>query len=547
MVFRVQLYDQLIFSLTVNHVIQTYRTPYKVVIKLNLTIMWKLNYKDRNNGFTLIELLVTMGIIAVLAGIAVVSIGKIKGTTRQTTCVNNLRSISQGLQLYYNDFRIFPDDGYPDDANDTMPLSTELTGYIKDKSTFLCPEDNDTTSTGNFASYDPYYVSRKASYGTDELAIGCPRHRGADNSTSLFSSGSTEITKIGTVLANGQEIPPDGTKAQRTISSGSDVMTFSDGSTVTISNVQAGYGVFLLQSVVLADGTIYSLIRVENDGTINVQVSSGSKFEIVTPSALVGVRGTQFTVTTTNLGFTTDVSLTDGTVVLMNRATGKTTTLTGVDAGTVNMPTHSHLHYHIDGTSHTPSHIAQNNAHHGHHVAAIKAAAAAADPDDVDDDSDGYTENQGDCNDADSSVNPGATEIFDNGIDDDCNPATLDNFADPVLVDLINMSPPVESSDLKSALLAASPLSSTVLTAAIDRSPNMNSSDLKEVLRNESALTDTVIIAAIDRTTPMDSCDLKDVLVNESPLATEVLQAAIVRDPAMEPNDLQAVLDAQGQ
>ncbi len=170
--------------------------------------MWKLKYKGRNKGFTLIELLVTIGIIAVLAGIGVVTVSKIRATSQQTTCVSNLRSISQALQLYYNDFRIFPDDGYPDDTDDILPLSTELANYITTKSTFVCPEDNNTTSTGNFASYDRYYIARKDSYGTDELAIGCPRHRGADNSTSLFSSGSTEITKIGTVLANGQEIPP---------------------------------------------------------------------------------------------------------------------------------------------------------------------------------------------------------------------------------------------------------------------------------------------------------------------------------------------------
>ena len=122
--------------------------------------MWKLKYSGRNRGFTLIELLVTIGIIGILGGIGVVTIGKINGTKNQTTCISNLRAISQGLQSYYNDFRVFPDDGYPDDANDAMPLSTELAGYLKDKSTFVCPEDNDTTSKGNFASYDPYYVAR---------------------------------------------------------------------------------------------------------------------------------------------------------------------------------------------------------------------------------------------------------------------------------------------------------------------------------------------------------------------------------------------------
>ena len=67
-----------------------------------------------------------------------------------------MKSISQALQLYYNDFRVFS----PMTATlmmlmTRMPLSTELAGYLKDKSTFVCPEDNDTTSTGNFASYDP--------------------------------------------------------------------------------------------------------------------------------------------------------------------------------------------------------------------------------------------------------------------------------------------------------------------------------------------------------------------------------------------------------
>ena len=42
------------------------------------------------------------------------------------------------------------------------------------------------------------------------------------------------------------------------------------------------------------------------------------------------------------------------------------------------------------------------------------------DPNDIDDDNDGYTENQGDCDDNDAQVNPGATEIED-GIDNDCD------------------------------------------------------------------------------------------------------------------------------
>jgi hypothetical protein len=48
----------------------------------------------------------------------------------------------------------------------------------------------------------------------------------------------------------------------------------------------------------------------------------------------------------------------------------------------------------------------------------------------VDNDGDGYSENQGDCNDDNAAVHPAAAEIPDNGIDDDCNPATLDDDSD---------------------------------------------------------------------------------------------------------------------
>ena len=51
------------------------------------------------------------------------------------------------------------------------------------------------------------------------------------------------------------------------------------------------------------------------------------------------------------------------------------------------------------------------------------------DPNDVDDDSDGYTENQGDCDDNSNTVNPAGTEVGGNGVDDNCDGA-IDNTPD---------------------------------------------------------------------------------------------------------------------
>jgi hypothetical protein len=48
-----------------------------------------------------------------------------------------------------------------------------------------------------------------------------------------------------------------------------------------------------------------------------------------------------------------------------------------------------------------------------------------------DDDGDGWSENQGDCADADPAVNPGQSEIFENGVDDDCDDSVDGGTSDP--------------------------------------------------------------------------------------------------------------------
>ncbi len=63
-----------------------------------------------------------------------------------------------------------------------------------------------------------------------------------------------------------------------------------------------------------------------------------------------------------------------------------------------------------------------NNVNNANNTNNVNNTNNQTDPD-VDDDLDGYTENQGDCNDRNPDVRPGVPEVCDDGIDNNCNGA----------------------------------------------------------------------------------------------------------------------------
>lgn len=265
--------------------------------------------KIARKGLTLSEVLVTVALISVFASITATGIGRAVATSRATKCLSNQRQIAQALQMFYRDHRSFPED-------DVNSLKEVLAGYVNDARVFKCPSD----VSGQEDSYKDYYVCRPALEGERVFMLGCPRH--PRRGVSLFYNGSANISSLGTVIANGKKISQSAPVEKRTINSGE--MSFEDGSMVTVKSSESDFGLTVVESFRLGDGTLYTVVRVSGEGEMDVSVTPGSKFEVVTPSAIVAVRGTKFTVRVNedSSSSTTEVRVESGIVMLQDRKEG---------------------------------------------------------------------------------------------------------------------------------------------------------------------------------------------------------------------------------
>ncbi len=95
-------------------------------------------------GFTLIELLVVLAIIGALAAIVYPLSRSMIGKSRETACLNKLRSLGVGLQSYlqdHNDKMPELEVGRASKTEDVAVLDTVLLPYLQTPDAFQCPAD----------------------------------------------------------------------------------------------------------------------------------------------------------------------------------------------------------------------------------------------------------------------------------------------------------------------------------------------------------------------------------------------------------------------
>lgn len=93
-------------------------------------------------GFTLIELLVVIAIIALLMGIIIPAMHKVRFRAHETTCLSNLRQVNIALIMYANDDR---NNRYPLEATEHNPhrsLLQKINAYKNGSllEAFYCPQ-----------------------------------------------------------------------------------------------------------------------------------------------------------------------------------------------------------------------------------------------------------------------------------------------------------------------------------------------------------------------------------------------------------------------
>lgn len=131
-----------------------------------------MNGRIENRAFTLLELLVVISIIALLTGILVPSISKVRAMAKSTVCKSNLHAAAAGFRMYLDEYDDLmpPAARYPSlEINDKKPIAEFLEPFMGGPKSLLCPADDGHKRDDYTVRY---YESEGSSYEYQEALGG---------------------------------------------------------------------------------------------------------------------------------------------------------------------------------------------------------------------------------------------------------------------------------------------------------------------------------------------------------------------------------------
>ncbi len=178
--------------------------------------------RTSRRAFTLIELLVVIAIIAILIGLLLPAVQKVREAAARMSCSNNLKQISIALHTYHDSYAKFPVGQYDDD-NNNWGWMCYILPYVEQGALYQ------VLVTGNNSPTNRMWLP--------------PNGGGGLNSTITPVFGNTNIdnlngaTTLGTATVNRTVLRQDGTPAADTV-----INTFMCPSDILPTNKGNGLG-----------------------------------------------------------------------------------------------------------------------------------------------------------------------------------------------------------------------------------------------------------------------------------------------------------------